>query len=219
MTTPGCCLCAQMAGDASDDLLQEHLGGEYVRRARPVGQQLEIIPSLGALAKGHLLLCPTDHVRSFAELGSSRLAGVEATLGMVAAALSKATGHAVQFFEHGDDPSSDRVSCSVSHAHIHLVPHPIDLAPLAETVVRWEPIGRLADLPKTSNGREYLALRGLKGNWQMAIAPPQGHQSQLLRRLMARSLGRPESWNWRTAPNLPLTESTWELAASLPLAA
>ena len=212
----GCCLCEQIAGNASGDLLHAYLGGAYERRAPEVADRMSLIPSLGSLVPGHVLLCPHEHVRSFAELGTHELQRVDALLPNLAERLGVVARAGVQLFEHGDAPESDRVSCSVEHAHIHLVPGVPDLWPLARDVARWQSVQDLRSLSTTVGDGEYLALRGRTGGWQVALAPEGGHPSQLLRRLVAEALGeRDDRWNWRSDPRLDMTARSWDVVRTL----
>lgn len=214
MTPVPCSLCSQLEGSADGDLLYELLGGhEYVRRVVDLSGELALVPSAGALVRGHLLLIPRRHVRSFAALGRAALEHVERTLTQIEAAMPPQSA-ALQVFEHGDAPDSERVSCSVEHAHLHLVPGVPDLWPGIAYGLSWEPAAALADVTRTG-GREYLALRTPSAGWQIALAPPAGHPSQILRRAVAEAIGEPTAWNWRNHPRRELTEASWELARAL----
>lgn len=218
MRDNGCCLCDQFAGRAAGDLLHRHLGGTYEERLRRIEGGFALLPSVGALVPGHLLLCPEQHLRSFREPGASQLADVERRVDEVAAALTRATGRRVSCFEHGDAPGVSRVSCSVSHAHLHLVPAGKSLINGAQQLAEWMQIESLADLPSTIGEHEYLMLKEAD-LLLVAKAPEAGHPSQLLRRLVADSVGTPEAWNWREHPNHLLTRASWDLTQKLKLAA
>src|ERR1044072_5888314 len=59
LKTTECCLCSQVAGEKSNDLIARLLQGEpYVRRVMLESGSFAAIPSLGPLARGHTLLCP-----------------------------------------------------------------------------------------------------------------------------------------------------------------
>lgn len=210
-----CCLCDQIAGDHRGDLLHAHFGGPYERRARDVDSHLSLIPSLGSLVPGHLLLCPHSHVRSFAQLRPSDLARADAVLPGLTERLALAADGGVQLFEHGDALASGRVSCSVAHAHLHLVPGVPDLWRLARGTLPWQPLDSLRDLPQMVGKSEYLALRGHAGTWHVAPAPPDGHPSQILRRLVAQALGDADGWNWRRNPRLAATAASWRIVRQL----
>lgn len=103
----------------------------------------------------------------------------------------------------------------MEHAHLHLVPAVPDLWPLAEDSLPWMAVDGLIELQEAAGDHEYLALHGRTGGWQVAIAPPEGYPSQLLRRLTAQAIGRAEGWNWRHEPRLDTTETSWRMAKEL----
>lgn len=211
MSTSECCLCAQLAGDPTGDLLHAQFGGPYEQRARALDRDLVLIPSLGSLVPGHVLVCPNTHVRSFAQLDGAVLSRVPALLKQLTDRLGSVTGSDLQLFEHGDAKRSSRVSCSVEHAHLHIVPGVPDLWPAARRLASWTSIASPAELPSVVGDGEYLALLGRSGGWRVAPAPPLGHPSQLLRRLIADALGRAGTWNWREYPALDATAESWRI--------
>jgi diadenosine tetraphosphate (Ap4A) HIT family hydrolase len=211
MTSADCCLCSQLRGDPAGDLLHAHFGGDYERRAKDVDAGFALVPSLGALVTGHLLLCPQLHTRSFAQLPADQLRRVPELVEWLAARLRAVAGDEAQLFEHGDAKDSDRISCSVDHAHLHVLPGIPDIWPAARAIATWSSLPSLADLPDAVGNSEYLALYARSGGWRVAIAPAAGHPSQLIRRLIAESLGAPDSWNWREHPELGKTSASWRL--------
>ena len=120
-----CCLRSQIEGRKENDLIARMLPGEpYLRRIMLECASFAVVPSLGPLAPGHSLLCPKAHVTSFARLEDSLDAEYEAIKETLKARLVARYGREVAVFEHGMDPSGDRVLCSVDHAHMHFVPLP-----------------------------------------------------------------------------------------------
>lgn len=212
MSHVNCCICDQIEGNPSHDLLHAHFGGGYQRRVRDVGPRLSIIPSLGSLVPGHLLLCPNAHVRSLAQLSTAHLQEINRALHTLTPRLALLAGGDVQLFEHGDAKTSNRTSCSVEHAHLHLVPAVPDLSPVAKDLADWRSVAGLDGLAAVVGDHEYLALRARTGGWRVAMAPPGGHPSQLLRQLVAQALGDPARWNWRQHPALATTAASWRIA-------
>jgi ATP adenylyltransferase len=203
-----CChLCAQLAGERSGDLLQELLGTrEYVRRVVLESAEFAVIPSLGALVEGHVLVLPKAHVRSFAQLGTS--AGeTESFLERARLAVESAYSPP-QIFEHGTGARSPQPACSVEHAHIHLVPCEVDLFARLADRFSWSRVGGEAELAELVGDGEYLRI-GVEGGWMVARGG-EGFPSQLLRRELLGALAGPErDWNWRTSPRPELVASTF----------
>jgi ATP adenylyltransferase len=205
MITP-CCLCAQMRGEPELDLLHEYLGGQaYRRRLVELGHDWYAMPSIGSLVPGHTLLCPFDHVRSYAALGRATMVDLCPRLDRLAAGL----GGRVQVFEHGNAKTGSQVACSVEHAHLHVVPKGPDMWPHIDARLEWEALeGGLPGLAASVGTDEYLLYGDLSGRYWVARASDRGHASQILRRALATAVGQPEQWNWRAHPRLRDTEAS-----------
>jgi ATP adenylyltransferase len=201
-SSTGCCLCGQIRGDAANDLIAQMLPAyPYVRRILCEGRSFAVIPSLGPLRTGHSLLCPKSHVRSFAQLGPADEAEYLAMKGRLRAALGLAHGPKVVLFEHGMAMASDRILCTVSHAHMHFVPVPetFDLGDACK--LGWEVFdGSLAALRELAGNREYSLYESPEGESRILTAAEGVLESQYMRRVIARSLGNATHWNWRESP-------------------
>jgi diadenosine tetraphosphate (Ap4A) HIT family hydrolase len=204
-----CRLCAQIAGRAESDLVHELLGGVYRRPVVLESARFAAMPSVGAVATGHVLLSPKRHVRSFAALSAAETDdALECIQGLTDRLLS-AFGGPVQLFEHGNATCGSKVACSVEHAHLHFLPAIPDLWPAPRLSVEWATLSSLSDLSEHTRGREYLSLRTADGAWRVAACPTGTHvPSQLLRRHAAALVGRGEEWNWREYPAVDLLRLT-----------
>ena len=201
-TRPSVCqLCAQVAGHADVDLVHQLLGGAYRRPVLIETDRFVAMPSVGALAPGHLLLSPKRHVRSLAALSANEIDEAVEMLERLARRLEISFGGPVQLFEHGNATCGSTVACSVEHAHLHVLPAVPDLWPAPPLPLQWTRLPGLTGLAERTGGREYVSLRAADGIWRAAVCPSTVHvPSQLLRRHAATLLGRPHEWNWRTHP-------------------
>lgn len=206
-----CCLCSQIAGRAERDLIAGMLPGQpYARRVMAESDAFAVIPSLGPLAPGHSLLCPRDHVRSFAELRP----GLEAECADLAASLSARLaglyGVEIHVFEHGMAAHGTRTLCTVDHAHLHFVPLPRTCAPVVPGDPRWSSWdGSLDALRELAAGREYFAYRKPDGTARVLATDEGELESQLMRKMLGRANGTPEQWDWRARPDAAAADATW----------
>ena len=214
--TVECCLCSQIAGDESNDLIARMLPGEpYVRRVMLESASFVAIPSLGPLASGHTLLCPKVHVRSFAQLEPSLHNEYLVVKEKLRQALSDQYASGVHLFEHGMAATGDRILCSTDHAHMHFVPMPdaCDVDGIAQ--LPWTEFeGSLSELTLLSQGREYLLYEPLDGICRLLISVEHSFESQYMRKLLARALGSAENWNWRDHPDPKSADDAWRRFAS-----
>jgi ATP adenylyltransferase len=206
-----CCICSQIAGDSTNDLLAKHLDppGQYTRRIPMESEHFAVIPSVGPLCPGHILICPKKHYRSLAALERDELTEFAIFKEEVSRKLRDKFRAPVHAFEHGAARYSDRLICTVDHAHLHLIP---TFAELSETIVsalQWTklPTGT-SDLRSSTGGREYISYETPSGDL-FITQQDRPFESQLMRKLFAQALERPSSWNWRETPCIPDLRATY----------
>jgi len=167
---------------------------------RPLFESTHFIalPSLGSLVEGWLLLMPRQHFISVGAL-TPNLHEELATFKLdVCARLNSVYGD-VCAFEHGPCAPGRQVGCGVDHAHVHLVPLGFDLVDAARDHlprVEWQPAPWSACTPVVAHQLDYLFVEQPIGVGRIAVAPQFG--SQILRRVIASRIGRPDEFNWRT---------------------
>jgi diadenosine tetraphosphate (Ap4A) HIT family hydrolase len=158
------------------------------------------VPSIGPLVPGWLLVIPTTHYLSFAQLETSE--EIVDELREIADWWQHRHGP-LTWFEHGPSAEGSLVGCGVDHAHMHLVPlQGFDLL-LASRRQRpslpFEPIDGPSDITEKSDGEPYLYLQDeAGGSW---LARSEEIPSQFFRRLIAAEQGRPEEFDWKRFPH------------------
>jgi diadenosine tetraphosphate (Ap4A) HIT family hydrolase len=166
-------------------------------------QNFVVLPSLGALVKGWLLLIPKAHYLCFGALPEDAVSELCAMKMRVRESLQRYGD--VYVFEHGPSRPNHAVGCSVDHAHLHFAPLGFDIVhamnPFLPEGTSWSRAG----LPEcqAAFGRhcDYLYVEQPTGvGW---IANHNGFGSQLFRHAIAAHLGTPELFNWRENPQLP----------------
>jgi len=196
----GCAICSEITGDPKGDLFH-HLLAEHQYRRRVIieSDHLALIPSLGPLAPGHVLLVPRDHAPSSAVcIRSGRWGALSAD---VTERLRHQYKSSLVSFEHGGAADGSATPCSVAHAHVHYVPVPDDVE-VTLPGNAWIEIADTAEaLADFVADAEYLTV-GLPNHRRFVrLATAHPLQSQLLRQTLATALGRAAIWNWRSHPN------------------
>jgi ATP adenylyltransferase len=206
-----CCLCSQIAGEGSNDLIARLLPGEpYVRRVMLESWSFAAIPSLGPLVSGHTLLCPKMHVRSFAQLAPGLHDEYQVVKKELWQALSCRFNSNIHFFEHGMAATDNRILCTTDHAHMHFVPLPYSCDVAGIEQLPWTEFdGSLGELTRLSQGREYILYGSPDGVCRLLIAGDRSFESQYMRKLLAQALGCGENWNWRDNPDPRAADETW----------
>lgn len=168
-----------------------------------------VVPSLGSLVPGWLLVVPRRPIISLRELSLiERDEMIELVRQMTAD--MHVFAKAVYAFEHGSGYLGSATGCGLDHAHLHLVPLDFDLVKAATTdgptTIEWEFVDRIPLMVLPPMG-EYVSLwradegAGVLGTVRKPI-------SQWMRRLIARQLGIDEEWNYRKNPQMENIQAT-----------
>ena len=194
--TANCDFCSELAGcleNAFDRIYSRDLKSRLLFRS----EELVVMPSLGQIADGHLLLLPIQHWTALADLPESLLKEFAVLFAGVSAILKEQYGSCVSF-EHGVRPGGSG-GCGISHAHLHTVPFPAELDPVdtLRTKFTYRLIEDLKEIGKQSEGMSgYLFYQDSDSRSYMFDAPRL--PSQYMRRVLAEALGT-NDWDWRSA--------------------
>jgi ATP adenylyltransferase len=168
-----------------------------------------VLPSLGALVEGWLLLVPKKHFICMGELPDSVANEMQEVKHVLCSVLQQYYGQ-VSAFEHGPSRPNCMIGCGVDHAHLHIVPIAFDLlsavAPFLPEDVRWSEAGQKECRAAFSRGEDYLYLEQPIGAGH--IATYKGFDSQLFRRAIAMQIGALNQFNWREYPQLSNVSAT-----------
>jgi len=168
-----------------------------------------VLPSLGALVEGWLLLVPKKHFICMGALPNSVVAEMQEMTLFLCSVLQQYYGQ-VCAFEHGPCRANLSVGCGVDHAHLHIVPVSFDLSsavtPFLPEGVVWSEAGLEECRAAFIQGEDYLYLEQPIGAGR--IATHQGFGSQLFRRAIALRTGALNQFNWREYPQLPKVYAT-----------
>jgi diadenosine tetraphosphate (Ap4A) HIT family hydrolase len=210
-----CCLCSQIEGRPEHDLIARLLPNDpYTRRIPIETPHFAVIPSLGPLAEGHVLLCPKQHLKSFSELPVNLDSEYLDVCTLIEARLRATYAPQLVVFEHGMAVTGGRVPCSVEHAHKHFVPLLASTEPVFEPRLRWRAYdGSPSALRALTAGREYISMRDTHGKHQLLLSEGAAFESQYMRRVLAASLGCTH-WNWREVPNPQAVDAVWQKLSS-----
>lgn len=113
-----CCLCADLASPKSAPIWNQPLFRT---------ENFVVLPSLGALVEGWLLLVPTRHHFCLGALPASVTEEFQELQDLARSILTNRYG-CVSAFEHGPSIPKITVGCGVDLAHLHMVSVELDLA-------------------------------------------------------------------------------------------
>jgi len=172
-----------------------------------------VLPSLGALVEGWLLIVPKNHYICVGALPSELSEEFSELKQYVRDMLQSIYGAAI-FFEHGPYRQSCDVGCGVDHAHLHVLPAPAE-GNLTALTLEYLPDGVSWSLASEDDcrkaflsEREYLYFEDQTGLSHIAIG--EGFVSQTFRRVIAKLKQKDDEYNWRQHPQIENVDSTIE---------
>jgi ATP adenylyltransferase len=170
-----------------------------------------VLPSLGAMVEGWLLIAPKSHLISMGELPKELESEFLALKREVVQLVENLYGSAVAF-EHGPSATKRQVGCGVDHAHLHIVPVAHDLeaavAPFLPADAQWKDAHPQSCRDAFRAGKDYLYLEPGSRHGRILVHDQLG--SQLFRRAIAKCIGAEEQFNWRQHPQLSNISRTIE---------
>jgi diadenosine tetraphosphate (Ap4A) HIT family hydrolase len=190
----GCDFCDEFSGGASNAF--GRLYADTIRdRTLLATREFRIIPSLGQIVEGYLLVVATKHYQALADMPPELGEELVELNGRVRGALSDAYGPCI-FFEHGAR-SENSGGCGIYHAHLHAVPLREGRDPIALLKERFslKKLRSIREIAGEANGADsYLYYEDLHSN--RYIFDVEYLPSQYMRRLLAEATGNDE-WDWR----------------------
>jgi ATP adenylyltransferase len=168
-----------------------------------------IVPSLGSMREGWLLIVPKEHFIAAASL-PNLLAAEILEMKRLAKELLRPYESPVWCFEHGPASEKRAVGCGVDHAHIHVVPFEHDLISAANGLLpdgsTFQP-GTLEECKTAARaGADYLYAEDPSGQEMVAFGANFG--SQVFRRAIAAVDGKPLEYDWRQHPHFDNVRAT-----------
>ncbi len=162
-----------------------------------------VIPSLGSLVPGWLLIIPRRASLCLRDLTAEEQIELDTIAGQATRLLQPFEG-TVYHFEHGNSTPGGVMGCGVDQAHLHIVPLPFDLIAAVKRVedseIKWRPSADVDTFLRTvpASG-EYISIWNSDNRLSMTgeVKVP---RSQWVRRLIAKELGQDNAWDYRQHP-------------------
>lgn len=169
-----------------------------------------VIPSLGSLVPGWLLAIPRHYTLNLSQLCDNELQELDSLALECELKLKKKFQCEVVRFEHGPKVTRSKVGCGVDYAHLHILPVNFDLVDglksRLEVHYDWIEMASFDSLSTIPPNTDYLYYRN-RAN-QHFITYQHDIPSQLFRRVVAHELSAPESFDWKSFPQIATVEET-----------
>lgn len=166
-----------------------------------------VVPELGALKQGYLMIVPKTHILSVAQFPAELMPEYHEVCEDVEKMLLGAfNGKVVSFMEHGSGPSGKTShKKSIVHAHTHVV---VDF--FLEKKYRNMVQMKVCDDISVARAVHYFSYQeGTQGELLISMDPEVYVQRQFPRQVMAEALGfAPDQYNWRWYEFDEVTDAT-----------
>lgn len=194
-----CTLCNEIVRENSETPFQEIVGKQCLERILRVSENFVVLPAIGQIIEGYLLIVTKKHYISMGELPENHLVELNALMQEISAVLKKIYQSRAIFFEHGSVTCIGEGGSCIDHAHIHAVPIEVDLIPKIPPFYEVKKIESLGCLKEQVKKRIpycfYQSVNNEKYVFDGTVVP-----SQFFRRLIAHEVESPDIWNWREFP-------------------
>ena len=189
-----CDFCDEFSG-GNDNAFARIYEHDLSSRVLFRSENFSVIPSLGQIVEGYLLIVPVRHYTALADLPPQLIQELSDLCKQVRRALDRIYGPCL-LFEHGVRAGQSG-GCGIDHAHLHAVPFAYGNEPVDELKQRhsFRFIRSLSEVnnevPGTSSYLYYENTSGQACVFGLDFLP-----SQYVRKLLANLIGRP-LWDWR----------------------
>jgi diadenosine tetraphosphate (Ap4A) HIT family hydrolase len=216
-----CTFCSELSG-LLETTNYGKLTGQYTKsRILWSNKDFAVIPSLGPLVEGHLLLIPKHHEFSFVNL-SKRLLSEAEKLILAIIQFNRQRAHHTLIFEHGAIVQTGcayeirikkaKAGACTDHAHIHIVPS-LSASPIIQKIddihfhLKKHKLQHLNELHEAvERDFPYIIISSSKmKSWVLYVI--EEVPGQFMRQMVASIVGLKE-WNWYKSPHIDLVQKT-----------
>lgn len=170
------------------------------------GSHVRVLAGTGPLCLGYAIVASKNHVHTVADLDARTFSEFHVLASRLVTALAHVFGPGYTAYEHAKIGScllteaAGDVSTYCHHAHRVFIPQSVDCFDEVGRYFRnHHPLPDPAGI-RALNGAEYVFVESSDGFQPIArhaFTEGAGIQSQFMRRILSRRLGRKDSWDWR----------------------
>lgn len=206
-----CSFCQESITGTLFDPVLSMIGMPAIDRVVCADGDFFVVPSLGPLCEGHLLLVTKKHYPALRDAPETlRRQAINSAFDL-AAAMKVLLGKEILIFENGEVNNQVRKSACVDHVHLRLLPVTAEELQAMRADEAFPPEVTAADTESVFRGlsplQDYLVVLSTDGKIYMKESPE--ILSQWMRRFLSRYMSVSE-WNWRDRPGLGLVTATLE---------
>ena len=165
---------------------------------------LNVIPDLGSIIEGYLLIITKEHFYSMAELKQEQLHELHILINLLSEMAIEIYGIMPIIFEHGSPPFGMNVvsQSSICHAHMHLVPFELNNSC---RIIKEADMYLFNGIDKYKKMSYIYYKTSKKENY---ITTNQNLPRQYMRRKVAIEVNKNDEWDWREYPFIDNVQKT-----------
>jgi ATP adenylyltransferase len=161
-------------------------------------QNFVVVPSIGSLVEGWILIISKSHFISMGELDYHLYEELNEVINLSTLAIKNTYGEVV-LFEHGPVQTKQLVGCGIDHFHLHILPISCNLIEEVQKLLplKWHGIESISSTKEYFISKlPYLLL--LDQDCNLNIATSYNIPSQIFRLAIANFIERPDIYNWKS---------------------
>jgi diadenosine tetraphosphate (Ap4A) HIT family hydrolase len=190
-----CVFCSKFGHSGTGSGKKEWFDRELITRSKFV-----VVPGIGPLKPGYLLILHREHISSFAQMSLPEILILKDLKNEIKGIVAKHFESPI-IFEHGPKSTQSRTGNCIDHAHLHI--HPLKEKILDELNIYHE-FKEIKEFENIKNYCNHSYLYFEDNDGRMFISTPKEVQSQFFRKIIASRLGFDEMWDYAVFPNYPL---------------
>jgi diadenosine tetraphosphate (Ap4A) HIT family hydrolase len=194
-----CSFCNEFNGEDTNNFFIKYLKDTFKKvglHSRVVGETncFVVMPMVGPLVPGYLLVLPKRHVESFSLLNDVELAEASDIVKSIREIFRKKYGEIV-IYEHGAFSATLRGGCCSDHAHTHIVAVDEDVSPELKNIFEARSLNGIKDLvEQRKQNSPYLYYENQCGH--SFVMNVDIIESQYIRKLIAKKIGALDRIYW-----------------------
>lgn len=194
-----CSFCSEIADENENNLFKELLEPYLKVRNRFIYESDSwiVMPSLGALVPGYLLIVSKKHYESIGKTPERYYVELDCLLQTLGEILYDQYKSNAIAFEHGAVSAFNRGGCCVDHAHLHVLPFNENLIEYIDKkffslkkIDSFDLLGKQVAL-----GKPYLFYQRM--GEEKVLIEGEFIPSQFFRKIIANRLGLQDKWDWK----------------------
>lgn len=156
----------------------------------------KVKPALGELVEGYLMIIPNSHIDAFSFCNEEDLKKTRILIDKLKQIIYEEYGIMPFVYEHGTGSKSNKFADSVTHAHIHIIPHQIKNEKAMLEYLQMKKIDSFYDIANLKD-ENYFYYENQKGEMYIKNLYDRKDLRQYFRIQVANEIGIPDKWQWR----------------------